>query len=111
MEVVKQREAPSVNMQTDMRDRGAVREEDREKLDQRKDTHGIQIIHRLDKQLARQRQTGELTRTWRLTDKETCRRAGWRESRRPCRVDGGQTDQQAVGTDLPPLHTSRTLWQ
>lgn len=37
--------------------RGAVSEEDREKLDQHKDTHGIQIIHRLDKQLARQRQT------------------------------------------------------
>ena len=57
MEVTKQREAPSVNMQTDMREREAVREEDREKLDQHKDTRGIQIVHRLDKQT--DRQTGE----------------------------------------------------
>ncbi|KAG8014049.1 hypothetical protein GBF38_016334, partial [Nibea albiflora] len=84
MEVVKQREAPSVNMQTDMREGEAVREADREKMDQHKDTHEIQIIHRLDKQLARRRQTGELTRTWRLTDKKACRQAGgqagWRKS-------------------------------
>lgn len=44
------REAPGVNMQTDTRDSEAVREEDREKLDRHKDTRGIQIVHRLDKQ-------------------------------------------------------------
>ena len=63
MEVTKQREAPSVNMQTDMREREAVREEDREKLDQHKDTRGIQIVHRLDKQTDKDRQTDELTHT------------------------------------------------
>lgn len=76
-------------MQTDMREREAVKEEDREKLDQHKHTHGIQIIHRLDKQLARQRQTGELTYTWKLMNKKRCRWARWRKSRYPCRVGGG----------------------
>ncbi len=68
MEVVKQREAPSIDRQTDrQKEREAVREEQRE-LDQHKDTHGIQIMHRLDKQLARQRQTAELTHTHTETD-------------------------------------------
>lgn len=82
-----QTERGTQRQHADMREREAVREEDREKLDQHKDTHGIQIIHRLDKQLARQRQTGELTRTWRLTDKKTCRQAG--------RVEEIQTSMQS----------------